>query len=197
MPLTTLNVVLSKAYPMSVSPSIDFLLRWDPHHHRELWTLSLFQFYFQIFTLEFHTFTHCCFSFIGAMGLYMYMFGYVKQFNLHRFSKLRTLFSIIEIVLASILRCQDHQHDHNVCDVWHVKMSKITIVLVLRNNITYHMNTYLIVFDSNVYYQITFFSIFNIINHKYYIINYIIKLFCSIIVENCAVICMWGGDWWA
>ena len=96
------------------------------------------------FTLEFHTFTHCCFSFIGAMGLYMYMFGYVKQFNLHRFSKLRTLFSIIEIVLASILRCQDHQHDHNVCDVWQVKMSKITIVLVLRNNITYHMNTYLI-----------------------------------------------------
>ena len=95
---------------------------------------------------NFHTFTHCCFSFIGAMGLYMYMFGYVKQFNLHRFSKLRTLFSIIEIVLASILRCQDHQHDHNVCDVWHVKMSKITIVLVLRNNITYHMNVY--IFDS-------------------------------------------------
>ena len=28
MPLTTLNVVLSKAYPMSVSPSIDFLVRW-------------------------------------------------------------------------------------------------------------------------------------------------------------------------
>ena len=26
-----------------------------------------------------------------------------------------------------------------------------------------------------------------------YIIAYII--FCSIIVENCAVICMWGGDW--
>merc|ERR550517_1624603 len=68
MPLTTLNVFLSKAYPMSVSPSIDFLL-----------------------------------SFIGAMGLYMYMFGYVKQFNLHRFSKLRTLFSILEIVLASTL----------------------------------------------------------------------------------------------
>ena len=186
MPLTTLNVVLSKAYPMSVSPSIDFLLRW---------TLNIVV--VSVLFSNFHTFTHCCFSFIGAMGLYMYMFGYVKQFNLHRFSKLRTLFSIIEIVLASILRCQDHQHDHNVCDVWHVKMSKITIVLVLRNNITYHMNTYLIVFNSNVYYQITFFSIFNIINHKYYIINYIIKLFCSIIVENCAVICMWGGDWWA
>ena len=30
MPLTTLNVVLSKAYPMSVSPSIDFLVRWIP-----------------------------------------------------------------------------------------------------------------------------------------------------------------------
>jgi len=86
MPLTTLNVFLSKAYPMSVSPSIDFLL-----------------------------------SFIGAMGLYMYMFGYVKQFNLHRFSKVRTLFSILEIILASTL---------------------------------------------------------------------------SIIVENCAVICMWGGDWY-
>jgi len=86
MPLSTLNVFLSKAYPMSVSPSIDFLL-----------------------------------SFIGAMGLYMYMFGYVKQFNLHRFSKVRTLFSILEIILASTL---------------------------------------------------------------------------SIIVENCAVIFMWGGDWY-
>ena len=39
------------------------------------------------------------------MGLYMYMFGYVKQFNLHRFSKVRTIFSILEIILASTLRC--------------------------------------------------------------------------------------------
>jgi len=80
------NVVLSQVYPMSISPTIDFLL-----------------------------------SFIGAMGLYMYMFGYVKQFNIHRFSKIRMVLSVFEIILASTL---------------------------------------------------------------------------SIIVENCAVICMWGGDWY-
>jgi hypothetical protein len=69
MPLSTSNVFLSKAFPMSISPSIDFLL-----------------------------------SFIGAMGLYMYMFGYVKQFNILRFSKLRALLSVFEIILASTLR---------------------------------------------------------------------------------------------
>ena len=42
--------------------------------------------------------------FIGAMGLYMYIFGYIKQFNVLRFSYLRIFLSSIEIVLASTLR---------------------------------------------------------------------------------------------
>ena len=71
MPLSTSNVVLSKLYPMSISPMVDFLL-----------------------------------SFIGAMGLYMYIFGYIKQFNIHRFSYFRMVLSAIEIFLASILRSE-------------------------------------------------------------------------------------------
>lgn len=86
LPLSTSNVFLSKMFPMSISPTIDFLM-----------------------------------SFIGAMGLYMYSFGYVKQFNIHRFSNIRKIVAVFEIILASTL---------------------------------------------------------------------------SIIVENCAVICMWGGDWY-
>ena len=43
-------------------------------------------------------------SFIGAMGLYMYIFGYAKQFNILRFSYIRILLSFIEIILASTLR---------------------------------------------------------------------------------------------
>ena len=69
MPLSTSNIVLSKLYPMSISPMVDFLL-----------------------------------SFIGAMGLYMYIFGYIKQFNIHRFSYVRMVLSVFEIILASILR---------------------------------------------------------------------------------------------
>ena len=42
--------------------------------------------------------------FIGAMGLYMYIFGYIKQFNILRFSYLRIFLSAIEIVVASTLR---------------------------------------------------------------------------------------------
>jgi len=42
-------------------------------------------------------------SFIGAMGLYMYIFGYFKQFNILRFSYLRILLSFFEIILASTL----------------------------------------------------------------------------------------------
>ena len=45
MPLTTLNVFFSKAYPMSVSPSIDFLLRWDHHLHHH---------HHHFFCLQFH-----------------------------------------------------------------------------------------------------------------------------------------------
>ena len=45
MPLTTLNVFFSKAYPMSVSPSIDFLLRWDHHLHHH---------HHNFFCLQFH-----------------------------------------------------------------------------------------------------------------------------------------------
>ena len=60
-------------------------------------------------------------AFIGGMGLYMYIFGYVRQFNVHRFSWPRTLASVVEIMLASTL---------------------------------------------------------------------------SILVENCAVLSMWGGDWY-
>ncbi|XP_023334273.1 beta-1,4-mannosyltransferase egh [Eurytemora carolleeae] len=86
MPLTTSNVVLTQIYPMSVSPTIDFLL-----------------------------------SLIGGVPLYMYMFGYIKQFPIHRYSWFRSVLSVIEIALASVL---------------------------------------------------------------------------SIIVENLAVICMWGGDWY-
>ena len=43
-------------------------------------------------------------SFMGAMGFYMYIFGYAKQFNILRFSYIRIIFSFAEIVLASILR---------------------------------------------------------------------------------------------
>ena len=43
-------------------------------------------------------------SFIGAMGLYMYFFGYVRQFNILRYSYLRILLSVFEIILASMLR---------------------------------------------------------------------------------------------
>merc|ERR1719510_540244 len=68
MPLTTSNIVLSKIWPMSISPFVD---------------LSL--------------------AFIGGMGLYMYIFGYVRQFNVHRFSWPRTLASVVEIMLASTL----------------------------------------------------------------------------------------------
>jgi len=68
MPLSTSNIILSKLYPMSISPMVDFLL-----------------------------------SFIGAMGLYMYIFGYIKQFNFHRFSYFRMALSVIEIILASFL----------------------------------------------------------------------------------------------
>lgn len=68
MPLTTSNLFLSKLFPMSISPLVDFLL-----------------------------------SFIGGMSLYMYMFGYVKQFPTHRYSWARSLLSVIEIVAASLL----------------------------------------------------------------------------------------------
>jgi len=68
MPLTTSNIILSKIWPMSISPMVDILL-----------------------------------SFIGGMGLYMYIFGYIKQFNVHRFSWARTLVSVVEIALASTL----------------------------------------------------------------------------------------------
>ena len=69
LPLSTSNVFLSQMFPMSISPTIDFLM-----------------------------------SFIGAMGLYMYSFGYVKQFNIHRFSKIRKIVAVFEIILASTLR---------------------------------------------------------------------------------------------
>jgi len=68
MPLTTSNLVLSKLYPMSISPMVDFLL-----------------------------------SFIGGMSLYMYIFGYIKQFPIHRYSWLKSCLSVIEIALASTL----------------------------------------------------------------------------------------------
>ena len=38
------------------------------------------------------------------MALYMYIFGYVKQFPIHRFSWLRAAFSVREIALALTLR---------------------------------------------------------------------------------------------
>lgn len=69
MPLSTSNIILSKLYPMSLSPMFDFFV-----------------------------------SFIGAMGLYMYFFGYVRQFNILRYSYLRILLSVFEIILASMLR---------------------------------------------------------------------------------------------
>lgn len=68
MPLSTSNVVLSKMFPMSISPLCDFLL-----------------------------------SFLGAMALYNYIFGYIKQFNIHRYSYIRIFLSIFEIFLASTL----------------------------------------------------------------------------------------------
>eukprot|EP00088_Acartia_fossae_P068071 TRINITY_DN8564_c0_g2_i2.p1 TRINITY_DN8564_c0_g2~~TRINITY_DN8564_c0_g2_i2.p1 ORF type:complete len:472 (+),score=66.19 TRINITY_DN8564_c0_g2_i2:49-1464(+) len=68
MPLTTSNVFLSQMYPMSISPTVDFLL-----------------------------------SFIGGMGLYMYIFGYIKQFPIHRYSWIRSVFSVLEIIIASTL----------------------------------------------------------------------------------------------
>ena len=60
------------------------------------------------------------------MGLYMYMFGYVKQFNLHRFSKVRTIFSILEIILASTLRCPSDIYDD---DMMMMMMIKIIIII--------------------------------------------------------------------
>lgn len=42
-------------------------------------------------------------SFIGAIGLYGYIFGYTKQFHVLRFSYLRILMSVFEIILASTL----------------------------------------------------------------------------------------------
>ena len=69
IPLSTSNLVLSKLFPMSLGPTLDFTI-----------------------------------CFIGAMGLYMYIFGYIKQFNVLRFSYLRMLLSSIEIVVASTLR---------------------------------------------------------------------------------------------
>jgi len=68
MPLTTSNLFLSKLYPMSISPSVDFTM-----------------------------------SFIGGSALYMYIFGYIKQFPIHRYSWLKTILSVAEIALASTL----------------------------------------------------------------------------------------------
>ena len=42
------------------------------------------------------------------MGLYMYIFGYFKQFNILRFSYLRILLSFFEIILASTLRYKEN-----------------------------------------------------------------------------------------
>jgi len=42
-------------------------------------------------------------SFIGGMSLYMYIFGYMKQFPIHRYSWLKSALSVIEIALASTL----------------------------------------------------------------------------------------------
>ena len=69
IPLSTSNVLLSKLFPMSLGPTLDFII-----------------------------------CFIGAMGLYMYIFGYIKQFNILRFSYPRIILSSVEIVLASFLR---------------------------------------------------------------------------------------------
>ena len=69
IPLSTSNVLLSKLFPLSLGPTLDFII-----------------------------------CFIGAMGLYMYIFGYIKQFNILRFSYPRIILSSVEIVLASFLR---------------------------------------------------------------------------------------------
>jgi len=42
-------------------------------------------------------------SFLGAMALYNYIFGYIKQFNIHRYSYIRIFLSFFEIILASTL----------------------------------------------------------------------------------------------
>jgi len=57
----------------------------------------------KLFPLSMGIFFDFLLTFIGAMGLYMYIFGYAKQFNILRYSYIRMLLSIIEIVLASTL----------------------------------------------------------------------------------------------
>ena len=42
-------------------------------------------------------------NFTGGMALYLYAFGFVKQHNIRRFSFLRILFVIPEIIIASIV----------------------------------------------------------------------------------------------
>ena len=42
-------------------------------------------------------------NFTGGMALYLYAFGFVKQHNIRRFSFLRLLFVIPELILASIV----------------------------------------------------------------------------------------------
>ena len=48
-------------------------------------------------------FLDVCLSFLGAMALYMYAFGYIKQHPVHRYSWIRILVAVPEIVLASTL----------------------------------------------------------------------------------------------
>ena len=67
IPLSTSNLVLSKLFPMSLGPILDFTI-----------------------------------CFIGAMGLYMYIFGYIKQFNVVK----RYLFSLTQLNLVLLEKAE-------------------------------------------------------------------------------------------
>lgn len=132
MPLTTLNVVLSKAYPMSVSPSIDFLLRWD--HLCHLCT-SLFQFHRSD----------------GIVHVHVWLREAVQS--------------------APILKTENALLNIRDCPGFHTQVLRSpTRSFVIKLYIT----CITILYPTMFFLQI---------------------IFCSIIVENCAVICMWGGDW--
>jgi len=57
----------------------------------------------QMFPMSISPMVDFILSFLGGMGLYMYIFGYIKQFPIHRYSWIRSVLSVAEIFLASTL----------------------------------------------------------------------------------------------
>ena len=141
MPLTTLNVFFSKAYPMSVSPSIDFLLRWDHHLHHH---------HHNFFCLQFHRSN-------GVVHVHVWLCQAVQP--------------------PSLLKSADYLLNTGDYPGIHSQVSFRYIWWWYDDDD-----------DDKDYHHYCH-------HDKSHDHNVIFSF--SIIVENCAVICMWGGDWWA